>query len=109
VTFTTDTHDGAFSRVVLIPDETGQMKMIGFTSGKPIEGDPDTLCVFVPASPNPTSGRLYFMRREVCHLLEVPVQTVLKMLISGGNFVPAGIGAVTSRKRLPPASEETLP
>jgi len=109
VALTTDTHEGAFSHVVLIPDETGQMKMVAFTSGRPIEGDPETLCVFVPASPNPTSGRLFFVRREICIFLDVPVQTVLKMLISGGNYVPRGIGAATARRALPAVSTESEP
>jgi uncharacterized membrane protein len=104
VALTTDSHDGAFARVVLIPDETGQMKMIGFTSGRPLEGDPNTLCVFVPASPNPTSGRLFFVHREACVMLDVPTQTVLKMLISGGNYVPKGIGAVTVGLGAPPSA-----
>jgi len=109
VALTTDTDEGAFSHVVLIPDETGQMKMVAFTSGRPVVGDPDTLCVFVPASPNPTSGRLFFVRREICIFLDVPVQTVLKMLISGGNYVPRGIGAAIARRALPPAAEQEDP
>src|SRR5450755_3984448 len=61
VALTTDTHDGIFAHVVLIPGESVGTHLLGFTSGRPIEGDAKTWCVFVPASPNPTSGRLFFV------------------------------------------------
>ena len=82
-----------FAHVVLIPDESGHMRMLGFSSGKPIEGDPNTCCVFVPASPNPTSGRLFFVPMASCLALEVTPQAALKMLVSGGKYVPRAIGA----------------
>src|SRR5690349_17195686 len=52
--------EGTYSKVVLIPaDEGGEMRMLGFTSGVPIErhanGTSGTLCVFVPTIPNPIS------------------------------------------------------
>ena len=80
---------------VLVPDESGQMRMLGFSSGKPIEGDPNTCCVFVPASPNPTSGRLFFVPLDRCLSLAMTPQSALKLIISGGNYVPAAIGAAT--------------
>jgi uncharacterized membrane protein len=61
VALTTDAHDGIFAHVVLIPGESLGTHLLGFTSGRPIEGDAKTWCVFVPASPNPTSGRLFFV------------------------------------------------
>src|SRR5438105_1546572 len=54
--------EGVFSKVALIPDETGQTLLLGFTSGRGIDGDPQTICVFVPNAPNPITGRLYFVR-----------------------------------------------
>jgi hypothetical protein len=44
-------------KVVVIPDETGATYLLGFSNGRPIEGDADTFCVFVPAAPNPINGR----------------------------------------------------
>ena len=93
IALTTGGHEGMFAHVVLIPDESGHMRMLGFSSGKPIEGDPNTCCVFVPASPNPTSGRLFFVPMASCLALEVTPQAALKMLVSGGNYVPRAIGA----------------
>jgi uncharacterized membrane protein len=89
-------HDGIFARVVLIPDESGWMRVLGFSSGRPIEGDPGVCCVFVPASPNPTSGRLYFVPAESVIPVGLQPQEALKVIISGGNYVPAAIGAATA-------------
>jgi uncharacterized membrane protein len=96
VALTTDAHEGIFARVVLIPDETGWMRLLGFSSGRPIEGDPGVMCVFVPASPNPTSGRLYFVPAASCLLVDMSPQEALKLIVSGGNYVPAAVGAATA-------------
>jgi uncharacterized membrane protein len=95
VALTTDSHEGIFARVVLIPDESGWMRLVGFTSGRPIEGDPGVYCVFVPASPNPTSGRLMFVPIDSCVPVDMRPQEALKLIISGGNYVPPAIGAAT--------------
>jgi uncharacterized membrane protein len=83
--------EGIFAKVVLVADETGRMDMLGFTSGVPTGAGGDRLCVFVPAAPNPTSGRLYFVRREHCQLLDLSAEEAFKMILSGGSYVPAGI------------------
>jgi uncharacterized membrane protein len=92
-----DLNTGIFGRVVMIPDETGRMRMLGFSSGRPIEGTTDVVCVFVPASPNPTSGRLYFVALPECRFLEVGAQEALKFIISGGNYVPPAVGLSLAR------------
>lgn len=90
--FSPEGDEGIFARVVLVPDETGKMSMMGFSTRRPVEGDPETVCVFVPGSPNPTSGRLYFVPARDCLVLDLPARVALKILISGGNYVPAEIG-----------------
>jgi uncharacterized membrane protein len=86
---------GMFAHVVLVPDEAGRGCVLGFTSGHSIEGDPRVSCVFVPASPNPTSGRLQFVPSNRCIKLDLRPQEALKLLISGGNYMPPAIGAAT--------------
>jgi uncharacterized membrane protein len=98
IAVTPDMNTGVFARVVMIPDETGRMRMMGFSSGRPIEGSSDTVCVFVPASPNPTSGRLYFVPIGDCRFLSVGAQEALKFIISGGNYVPDAVGASLAGK-----------
>jgi uncharacterized membrane protein len=97
-----DHHEGIFARVVLVPDESGRMRMLGFSSGRPIEGDPGVWCVFVPASPNPTSGRLFFVPAAQCVTVDMRPQEALKLIISGGNYVPTAIGAATATRGLNP-------
>jgi uncharacterized membrane protein len=96
VALTADRQEGIFARVVLIPDETGSMRLLGFTSGHAIDGDPASLCVFVPGSPNPTTGRLYFVLSSQCIPVDMRPQEALKLIISGGNYVPPAIGAATA-------------
>jgi len=88
--------EGTFSRVVLIPDETGIMKQLGFTSGRVIEGPVPSYCVFVPSSPNPITGRLFFVPVEKCQLIDMSPEEAFKVILSTGNYIP----------NLPPASAE---
>jgi uncharacterized membrane protein len=90
-----DTQDGVFAHVVLVPDDAGRGCVLGFTSGHAIEGDPGLSCVFVPGSPNPTTGKLYFVPTTRCIRLQMSTQEALKLIISGGNYVPAAVGKGT--------------
>jgi uncharacterized membrane protein len=89
----TEGEGGVFARVALIPDEGGEMWMLGFTTGKPVEGNPDLCCVFVPASPNPMSGRLFFCPLSKCRFVDLPTKDAFKLILSGGNYVPRAVGA----------------
>jgi uncharacterized membrane protein len=109
VALTTDTHDGIFAHVVLIPGAGLTTCVIGFTSAKGIDGDPATWCVFVPASPNPTSGRLFFVPSKRCLLVDMSPQEALKLVISGGSYVPAAIGAATATQAAIERADSTEP
>jgi uncharacterized membrane protein len=80
--------EGTFSKVVLIPDESGTMKMLGFSSGRLIETDEPCYCVFVPSSPNPITGRLYFIRTDRCQFIDMTPEEAFKVVLSTGNYVP---------------------
>jgi uncharacterized membrane protein len=80
--------EGTFSKVVLIPDESGQMKYLGFTSGRISEGIEPMYCVFVPSAPNPTAGRLYFVPIARCTILDMTPEEAFKLVLSTGNYVP---------------------
>jgi uncharacterized membrane protein len=92
VSITPGGKEGVFAKVVLIPVENGTMRQMGFTSGEGIDGDEQTWCVFVPAAPNPVSGRLYFVPGKDCLVLDLSAEEAFKLLISGGNYVPPEIG-----------------
>jgi uncharacterized membrane protein len=87
---------GGFSQVVLIPDEGGRGCVLGFTSGFAIAGDPGLLCVYVPASPNPTSGKLHFIPTTRCIRIDMRPREALRLIVSSGNYVPGAIGAATA-------------
>ena len=108
VALTTDTHDGIFAHVVLIPGDGGT-RVLGFSSARGIEGDSATWCVFVPASPNPTSGRLFFVPSRKCLLVDMTSQEALKLVISGGSYVPSAIGAATAMEAAMSRSDATEP
>jgi len=42
------------------------------------------VCVFVPTTPNPTSGFLLFVKREDIKVLDMTPEEGAKMIISGG-------------------------
>lgn len=81
--------EGMFARVVLVPDETGQMRMLGFTGGDCVPSDPESICVFVPGAPNPIQGKLYFIQREKVRFTPLSSEEAFKILLSTGNYMPA--------------------
>ena len=95
VTVTPGGKEGMFAKVVLVPVENQTTRALGFTSGDPIPGDAATCCVFVPSMPNPISGRLYFVPLRDCIPLGISAEEAFKLLLSGGNYVPAEVGAAT--------------
>jgi uncharacterized membrane protein len=53
-----------------------------------IEPEEEMISVFVPTTPNPTSGYLLFARRSECILLDMTVEDGAKMVISAGLVTP---------------------
>jgi uncharacterized membrane protein len=89
---TPDLGSGMFAKVLLLPDESGQHYLLGFSTGRPIGEDGDRLCVFVPNSPNAITGRLYFASMKRCHFLPLSSKDALKTVVSSGNYLPAAFG-----------------
>ena len=48
----------------------------------------DIVSVFIPTTPNPTSGFLLFVPKEETISLDMPVEDALKLVISAGAIVP---------------------
>jgi uncharacterized membrane protein len=88
--------EGIFSKVALIHDEPGHTLVLVFTNGRPIEGQPDILCVFVPFAPNPVTGQLRFVRRTSCRILDLSTEEAFKIILSTGNYVPATLGSAAA-------------
>src|SRR6266478_8212190 len=82
-----------FQRVVLVEFPRAGVYTIGFvtseTGGEVREKLRETLVnVFVPATPNPTSGILLFVPRAELIELEMTVAEGMKMVISCGSVMP---------------------
>jgi uncharacterized membrane protein len=90
---TPELNSGMFAKVVLLPDESGQHHLLGFSTGRTIIDGGDRLCVFVPNSPNPITGRLYFTSMKRCQFPPVSSKDALKAVVSSGNYMPVGFGA----------------
>ena len=82
-----------FKSVALIEYPRKDCWVLGFVTGD-ASSDTEGLVgkkltnVFVPTTPNPTSGFLLLVPREEVHYLDMSVGDGMKMLISGGAVVP---------------------
>ncbi len=85
--------EGAFRDVVLIEYPRKGIWVIGFitsnTEGEVQRVTPDDMVnVFLPTTPNPTSGFLLFVPRKDCIVLNMTVEEGVKLVISGGIVSP---------------------
>ncbi|WP_420348081.1 DUF502 domain-containing protein [Pelagibius sp.] len=83
----------AFREVVLIEYPRRGCWAVGFITGETV-GEVQSLTadtvynVFIPATPNPTTGFLLFLPREEVYHLDLTVEEGIKLVISGGIVVP---------------------
>jgi uncharacterized membrane protein len=75
--------------------------MLGFSSGQGVPGSTDICCVLVPNSPNPISGRLYFVSIASLRFVDISPEEALKTIVSTGNYVPQAIGRALSQGKEP--------
>ena len=71
---------GTFSLALQTADELGEIE------GRMGE---DVVCVFLPTTPNPTSGYIIILPKKDVIELDMEVDEALKMIISLGSVVPA--------------------
>lgn len=85
--------DTGFKHVVMIEFPRRGMQSIGFlTNNKPLRlskevGD-DLVTVFVPTTPNPTTGFFLAVPRDEVIYLDMTLEEGLKMIMSSGIIVP---------------------
>lgn len=70
---------GVFSIGFVTGESKGEVQRV--TTGK-------TINVFVPTTPNPTSGYLLFVPQKELHYLNMTVEEGIKLVISGGIIAP---------------------
>ncbi|MGQ9533021.1 MAG: DUF502 domain-containing protein [Desulfotomaculales bacterium] len=81
----------AFRRVVLVEYPRRGMWAVGFVTGETVREGNDAekwLNVFVPTTPNPTSGFLLLLPPSEVVALDLPVEEGIKMVVSGGIISP---------------------
>ena len=89
--------DDKFDRACLIEYPRKGLWGLGFVAG-PAKGEVadlaatrghgNYLAVFLPTTPNPTSGFLLFVPAEDVHILDMSVEDAAKLVISGGLVYP---------------------
>jgi uncharacterized membrane protein len=78
--------EGGFLQVVLVEFPKKGMRAIGFvTSESQVESGENLLSVFIPTSPNPTSGYLEIVRENDIIRTSISVDDALKMVLSAGK------------------------
>lgn len=93
ITETFSNADAAYQKVVLIEYPRKDIYAIGFMTGE-TKGEIkdrkkiDMVNVFVPTTPNPTSGFLLFIPKEDAVELDMSVEDAIKLVVSAGMVVP---------------------
>lgn len=94
-----------FRRAVLVPYPTDAIWAVGFVTNEEgallsgIVGEP--CChVFVPTTPNPTSGFLLIVPRRLTRDAGITVEEAMKLVISAGSVSPQGQATSTVRRGL---------
>ena len=93
ITETFSNADAAYQKVVLIEYPRKDIYAIGFMTGE-TKGEIkdrkkiDMVNVFVPTTPNPTSGFLLFVPKEDAVELDMSVEDAIKLVVSAGMVIP---------------------
>lgn len=87
----------SFKRVLLIRYPSEQAWTIGFQTADDIAVIDQHLtephvCVFIPTTPNPTSGFIVLVARSKVIELDMSVDAALKMIVTLGVVAPSGTG-----------------
>jgi len=104
----------AFRQVVLFEYPRRGSWAIGFITGETLGEvqsltSDDVVNVFLPTTPNPTSGYLLFVPKKELVVLDMTVEEGIKMVVSGGIVTPPDRRpeAEKNLKRVAPANADT--
>jgi uncharacterized membrane protein len=93
--FTSNTK--AYQKVVMIEYPRKGIHSLGFLTNRENElftdivGGKKLLNIFVPTSPNPTSGMFIMLEESEVRELDIKIEDAVKLIISGGAIVPKDI------------------
>lgn len=99
-TFTGD-QSKSFQRVALVPFPDSSMRAVGFVTGvfQDFVTGEELVTVFIPTTPNPTTGYLQVMRRSDITEMDWSVEDAVRVIMSGGILRAPKITMVTNRDR----------
>lgn len=84
----------SYQKVVLLEYPRRGIYSLGFLTSdgndyfEDITGRPKLLNVFIPTSPNPTSGMFVMVQESEARVLDMKVEEAVKLIISGGAVLP---------------------
>jgi uncharacterized membrane protein len=88
---------GMFRQVVLFEYPRKGIYVIGFLTNENKKSceliektDQKLISIFLPTTPNPTSGFLLFVPKDDCIFLDMSITEAMRMIISGGAVSPPG-------------------
>ena len=85
-------HGTGFMQVVLVEFPRKGLRVIGFITNELCnESGKKLLTVFIPTSPNPTSGFLQIVGEDEITRTDISVEHALRMIASAGRVSPEGI------------------
>lgn len=91
-----------FQKAVLVHFPSEHLYSVGFltnrASGETQNKTKESVCnVFVPTTPNPTSGFLIMVPEEKLIVLDMSVGDAIKLIISGGAVTPEALGVASPK------------
>lgn len=103
----------SFKQVVLVPFPSSSSKSVGLVTGENLQGLPGSIeekivAVFVPTTPNPTSGFVMMFKASDLVYLDMKVEEALKYIISCG-VVMTRFKTVTPEEAQAVKEEEQTP
>jgi uncharacterized membrane protein len=83
----------SFKKVLLIEYPRAGMWSVGFQTASdlmlsPAQGTESLVCVFIPTTPNPTSGFIVMVPRSQAVELDMSVDAAMKMIVTLGVVMP---------------------
>jgi uncharacterized membrane protein len=92
--------NAVFRSAVLVEFPRDGVYSMGFTTSEAMveiqnKIGEDTLSVFIPSSPSPTSGFFVMVSKEKLVELNISIEDALKMILSGGMVAPKKLSVIS--------------
>lgn len=91
--FSMQQNGGSFKKVVMLEYPRRECWVIGFVTNENLQQSRQTfgeelVGVFVPSTPNPTTGFLLYLSPEELYVLDLEIEEAVKLIVSAGLVLP---------------------